>query len=49
MALGAANGFAILVVIHTYLESSHLGIIRIISARWATKQEWRLYEQTKFN
>ncbi|MBL8231608.1 MAG: BrnT family toxin [Bryobacterales bacterium] len=43
-AIGFAEGVILLVVVHTYSESSPGEIIRIISARQATPHERKLYE-----
>jgi uncharacterized DUF497 family protein len=44
-ALGSVEGVIVLVVVHTYREQPPVEIIRIISARRATKHERKLYEQ----
>ncbi|WP_407074461.1 BrnT family toxin [Psychrobacter sp. CAL346-MNA-CIBAN-0220] len=44
-ALGAVNGVAVLLVAHTQRDSEGGEVIRIISARPATKVERRFYEQ----
>jgi len=44
-ALGAVNGVAVLLVAHTQRDSEGGEVIRIISARRATKVERRFYEQ----
>lgn len=43
-AVGFAEGLILLVVVHTYSESPTGEIIRIISARQATRHERKLYE-----
>lgn len=43
--LGLINGVAVILVAHTAYEENHTEIIRIISARKATKQERKCYEQ----
>lgn len=44
-ALGAVYGVAVLLVAHTQRDSEGGEVIRIISARRATKAERRYYEQ----
>jgi len=44
--LGNIDGFTIILVAHTIKDSENNEIIRIISARKATKQELKHYEQT---
>ncbi len=50
--LGLASGVALLVVVHTYLGSDGPGedgeLVRIVSARRATKGERRAYENGNF-
>jgi uncharacterized DUF497 family protein len=43
-ALGFADSLILLVVVHTYRETGSTEIIRIISARQATRHERKLYE-----
>jgi uncharacterized DUF497 family protein len=43
-AVGFADGVILLVVVHTYREAGSSEIIRIISARQATRHERKLYE-----
>ena len=43
--LGLINGFVMLLVAHSIYEENNVEIIRIISARKATKQERLCYEQ----
>ena len=43
--MGQVGGLIIIVVIHTYIEKNGQEIIRIISARKATKQEGKHYEE----
>jgi len=45
-AIGGARGEAILLVVHTVNEYDEDEIIRIISARPATRHEARLYQST---
>ena len=45
VTLGMVGGITILIVAHTYLSWDNVEIIRIISARKATKHEWRQYEK----
>lgn len=42
--MGQVGGLIIIVVIHTYIEKNGQEIIRIISARKATKREGKHYE-----
>jgi hypothetical protein len=44
-AVGSIESIVILVVVHTYQEASPDEIIRIVSARPATRRERRLYAQ----
>jgi uncharacterized DUF497 family protein len=44
-AIGSIESIIVLVVVHTYREESPDEIIRIISARPATRRERRLYAQ----
>lgn len=46
--MGLVNGLMILIVAHTYLEQGGHEIIRIISARKATRQERRYYEEKNY-
>ena len=46
-ALGLAGGAAVLLVAHTVREEGGDEIVRLISARRATRKERRLYEQTR--
>ncbi len=43
--LGMIDGVVLLLVAHTVLDDEHGEIIRIISARKATKQERHIYEK----
>ncbi len=43
--LGMAGGMVLILVAHTYSDTDGEETIRIISARKATKQERKLYEQ----
>jgi uncharacterized protein len=43
-AIGFAEGVILLVVVHTYRDSATAELIRIISARQATRHERKLYE-----
>jgi uncharacterized DUF497 family protein len=43
-ALGFADGVILLVVVHTYRDTGTGEIIRIVSARQATRHERKLYE-----
>jgi uncharacterized DUF497 family protein len=43
--LGLIGGMVILIVVHTYIEHDGHETIRIISARKATKQERKRYEE----
>lgn len=43
--LGAAGGVVILLVAHTYYEEEGEKVVRIISARKATPQERKIYEE----
>ncbi len=43
--LGMVNGVVLLLVAHTIIEDEHEEIIRIISARKATRKERLIYEQ----
>ncbi len=45
--LGLINGVVILLVAHTFHERDNIEVIRIISARKATKQERKYYDQNK--
>lgn len=45
-SLGKADEFLLLLVVHTIVDlSGGVELIRIISARRATKNEWRRYER----
>lgn len=46
--IGEINGIAIVIVAHTFRERDGEEVIRVISARQATKQEKQRYEQAKF-
>jgi uncharacterized DUF497 family protein len=43
--MGLVGGLVIIVVVHTYTEKEEKEIIRIISARKATKRERKYYEK----
>jgi len=43
--LGLAGGIVVLLVVHIYYEEDGEEVIRIISARKATPQERRMYEE----
>ncbi|MBE9527232.1 MAG: BrnT family toxin [Proteobacteria bacterium] len=43
--LGLINGVVVLLVAHTFQEQDEVEIVRIISARKATRQERKYYEQ----
>jgi uncharacterized DUF497 family protein len=45
--LGVINGIVILLVAHTFHEQDDIEVIHIISARKATRQERKYYEQNK--
>ena len=45
-AIGVVNGVTLLIVVHTYLDADDDALIRIISARRATRHERRRYEQS---
>lgn len=45
--LGLINGIVILLVAHTFHERDSIEVIRIISARKATRQERKHYDQNK--
>lgn len=45
-ALGFAEGVVLVLVVHTYREARGVELIRIISARQATRHERKLYEIT---
>jgi uncharacterized protein len=45
-AIGSIEKIVILVVVHTYREENAQEVIRIVSARRATRKERRLYDQT---
>jgi uncharacterized DUF497 family protein len=44
-AIGSIEGIILLVVVHTYREESSVEIVRIISARPATRRERKLHAQ----
>ena len=44
-AIGSIEGIIVLVVVHTYREEDSEEVIRIISARRATRRERELYAQ----
>ena len=46
-ALGLAGGAAVLLVAHNVREEGGDEMVRLISARRATRKERRLYEQTR--
>jgi uncharacterized DUF497 family protein len=46
-ALGLAGGIAVLVMAHTVRETAEDEIVRIISARRATRKERTRYKQTR--
>ena len=46
-AVGVAGGAAVLLVAHTVREEGGDEMVRLISARRATRKERRLYEQTR--
>jgi hypothetical protein len=46
-ALGLAAGVVLLLVVHTVCEEGRDEVIRLISARRATRKERSLYEQTR--
>lgn len=46
-AIGLAGGIAVLLVAHTVQEESGDEVIRLISARRATREERNRYEQTR--
>jgi uncharacterized DUF497 family protein len=43
--LGLVGGAVVLLVVHTYDEADGEGVVRIISARKATRRERMIYEQ----
>lgn len=45
--LGLINGIVILLAAHTFHERDGIEVIRIISARKATRQERKHYDQNK--
>lgn len=45
-AIGLVYGLIVLVVVHTYRDTGTHELIRIISARQATRHERKLYEAT---
>ncbi len=46
-ALGLTEGVAVLVVAHTIREEREAEVVRLISARRATREERHRYEQTR--
>lgn len=46
-AIGRVEGLILLVAVHTYREDGPDEVIRIISARQATRHERKLYEATQ--
>ena len=46
-AIGLAGGVAILLVAHTVREEGGIEVVRLISARRATRKERERYEQTR--
>jgi uncharacterized DUF497 family protein len=46
-AVGLAGGVAVLLVVHTVREEGEDEVIRLISARQATRKERHRYEQTR--
>jgi hypothetical protein len=46
-AIGVAGGVAVLLVVHTSREEGEDEVIRLISARQATRKERKRYEQTR--
>ena len=46
-ALGLAGGVTVLLVAHTVREEGEDEVIRLISARQATRKERKRYEQTR--
>ena len=46
-ALGLAGGVALLLVVHTVREEGEDEVIRLISARRATRKERNRYEETR--
>jgi hypothetical protein len=46
-ALGLAGGVAVLLVVHTVREEGADEVVRLISARQATRRERKRYEQTR--
>ena len=47
--IGEISGITIVIVAHTFRERDGEEVIRLISARQATKQERQRYEQAKFD
>ena len=45
-AIGFAEGLILLIVVHTYRDTQTAELVRIISARQATRHERKLYEAT---
>ncbi|MCC6374159.1 MAG: BrnT family toxin, partial [Moraxellaceae bacterium] len=45
---GKAGGAVVLLVVHTYIDSIGQEIVRIVSARRATKKERKNYEEQNF-
>ena len=46
--IGRAGGTVVLLVVHTYIDNIGQEIIRIVSARRATKKERKHYEEQNF-
>jgi uncharacterized DUF497 family protein len=46
--IGKAGGAVVLLVVHTYIDSIGQEIVRIVSARRATKKERKNYEEQNF-
>ncbi len=46
-ALGMTKAIVLLLVVHTHVTDDNEEVVRIISARRATKQERRIYEKRK--
>lgn len=46
--MGLVGNLVIIVVAHTYTEKEDIEIVRIISARKATKRERKYYEKVRF-
>jgi uncharacterized DUF497 family protein len=47
--IGSIGGFQVILVVHTLRESEDVALIRIISARKATRKERKLYEENDEN